>query len=245
MKFNFEIAENFANLKDFLINIQNNFKKGKNSIHKARNEIKVIPFKGQKIVVKSFKIPFFLKGLIYTYFKKSKAKKSYENALKISAFTPAPIAFIEFFKFGILNKSYFLSENFAYDFTIREVLLDKNFKKRKEILEEFAKFSFVLHENNIYHLDFSPGNILIKKDEEKFIFKIVDINRMKFIKLPLKLRMKAFKMLWADDEDLEIIAKKYAKLANFDEYECQVLAVFYSNLNKFIKNFKKKIRGKK
>ena len=82
---------------------------------------------------------------MYTFFKPSKAKKSYENSVKICDFVPKPIGYIEFERFGLIGESYFISENFSYDFTIREVLKDTNFKDRENIFKTFAKFSFELH----------------------------------------------------------------------------------------------------
>ncbi len=60
----------------------------------------------------------------------------------------------------------------------------------------------LLHKNNILHLDYSPGNILIKEADGRHIFKIVDINRMIFKNLSLDERLKNFYMLWAKDEDM-------------------------------------------
>ncbi|RXI28697.1 hypothetical protein CRU87_00130 [Aliarcobacter trophiarum LMG 25534] len=231
--------------KEFLENIKQFFKENLNTIHKARNEIKVIEYENQKLVVKSFKIPHFINKIVYTFFKKSKAQKAYEYALKIKSFTPKPIGYIEFYKFGLLNDSYFVSEHFDYDFTIREPLLDINFPNKNEILRAFAKFTFELHEEGIFHFDYSPGNILIKKDNNDFIFKIVDINRMKFFDLKLEDRLKNFSKLWAKDEDLEVVIKEYAKLLKKDEKELVSKALTLSNKHKAKINFKKRLKGKK
>lgn len=59
----------------FIKNIQNCFIHSNTSIHKARNEIKIIDFEGQKLVVKSFKIPNIINKVVYTFFRDSKAKK--------------------------------------------------------------------------------------------------------------------------------------------------------------------------
>ena len=233
------------NYENFILNIKQHFHKNSSFIHKARNEIKIISFQNQEYIVKSFKIPHLLNKLIYTYFKSSKAQKSYENSLKIIDFTPKPIGYIEFTKFGLLNKSYFVSEKFDFDFTIREPLLDNNFKDKEEIFKQFAQFSFKLHQNSILHLDYSPGNILIKKSKNHFEFKIVDINRMKFQKLTLNDRLKSFSKLWAKDEDLSTIIKEYAKLLSEDEQKSIKIALHYSQKHKNFKNLKKKLKGQK
>jgi len=154
----------------FLQNIQTHFDASQNSIHKARNEIKIITQNNQKLNIKSFKKPHFLNKIIYTFFKNSKAKKSYLNAIKIQPFTPKPIAYVEFFKLGLLDRSYYISEHFEYDFTIRQPLLDLSFPNKEIIFKEFAKFTLKLHEQNILHKDYSPGNILIKQKNDLYFY---------------------------------------------------------------------------
>lgn len=232
-----------AKFKDFLINIKDYFKKNQHSIHKARNELKIISYEGIDTVVKAFKIPHLLNRIVYTFFRDSKAKKSYKNALRVGDYTPKPIGYIEFYKYGLINESFFVSEKFSYDFTIREPLLDQSFANRKDIFKAFAQFTLQLHDHDIFHDDYSPGNILIKTTPSGYIFKIVDINRMKFIKLDQNMRAKNFAKLWASEEALTIIATEYAKLANYDQRFIQK-TLHYSLQNKKIKNFKKRLKGK-
>ena len=81
--YKFILNEEFKKFEYFLCNIKQFFKENSNSIHKARNELKVLEHENQKLVVKYFKIPHFINKIVYTFFKKSKAQKSYEYALKI------------------------------------------------------------------------------------------------------------------------------------------------------------------
>jgi hypothetical protein len=78
-----ELNKNYENIKDFLLNIKNFFKQNSNTIHKARNELKVIEYKNVQTVVKAFKIPNIINQVVYAYFRDSKAKKSYQNAIKL------------------------------------------------------------------------------------------------------------------------------------------------------------------
>lgn len=225
------------------MNIRNYFEDSFDSIHKARNEIKVIDFRGESLVVKSFKIPNIINKVVYTFFRDSKAKKSYENSIKIIDFVPRPVGYIEFKKFGFIDDSYFLSENFKYDFTIREPLLQADFRDREGVFKAFARFTYDLHEKGILHLDYSPGNILIKEEDKSYIFKIVDINRMEFRELSSDERLKNFSKLWAKDDDLKTIIKEYAKLINKDGQSCIESALKYSQAHKDRKNMKKRLRG--
>ncbi|HIP13137.1 MAG TPA: hypothetical protein EYG73_10520 [Arcobacter sp.] len=227
----------------FLKNIRTHFESSSNSIHKARNEIKIINHDKRELVIKSFKVPHIINKIVYSFFRDSKAKKSYDNSVKIIDFVPKPIGYVEFQKFRLLDDSYFVSENFNYDFTIREPLLNENFEEKERIFKEFAYFTQQLHKNDIYHLDYSPGNILIKKENGQFIFKIVDINRMQFKKLDLETRLKNFAKLWAKDKDLEVIVREYAKLVKEDEELCIKQALSFSQQHKDKKNFKKRLKG--
>ena len=224
--------------EDYLKDIRSYFKSSSNSIHKARNELKVIDGK----VIKSFKKPSFLKSIIYSL-TPSKAKRSYLYSLRLKEFSPKPLGYIEFYESGLLRDSYFVSQEFKYDFTIREVLLDFSFNDRENILKEFARFTYNLHEENILHLDFSPGNILIKKCLGGYIFKVVDLNRMTFKNLSLIDRLKNFNKLWASDDDIKIIVSEYADIINYDKKEAIRLAQNFNNQNKAIKNFKKRLKG--
>lgn len=236
------ISEDYIKL---LQEIRIYFKNSKNSIHKARNEIKIIDYKDKSLVVKAFKVPNLFNKIVYTFFRDTKAKKSYYNSLKISDFVPRAIGYIEFKKFGLLYDSYFVSEKFDYDFSIREVLLDEKFDNREAIFAEFSKFTFGLHEKGILHKDYSPGNILIKKEDNSYIFKIVDINRMEFKELEIDERLKNFSQLWANDSDLKIIIDAYLEFMTEDRESCLQKAIHYSKKHKNIKNFKKRLKGRK
>ncbi len=231
------------NFKEFTLNIKSYFAQNNQTIHKARNELKIINHNDISTVVKAFKVPNIINQIAYSFFRDSKAKKSYMYSLKIKNFTPEPISYIEFYQYGLLKESFFISQKFDYDFTIREPLLNANFKGREEIFKAFSRFTLELHNNNIFHNDYSPGNILIKKDTNGYIFKIVDINRMKFFTLSQEDRAKNFSKLWADDDILKIMATEYLK--HFDssiDFIPQVL--YFSNKNKKMKNFKKKMKNK-
>ncbi|PSM51724.1 hypothetical protein CBLAS_1150 [Campylobacter blaseri] len=241
----YEINKDDKEVRNFILNIQDYFSNNDLVIHKARNEVKKIYYNDKNYIVKSFQTPKLLRRIYFTFFADSKAKKSYKNSYKIKEFVPTPSGYIEFFKNGLLGKSFFISEEYKYDFTIREPLLDKSFKDRENIFKEFALFTATLHKNNIFHKDYSPGNIIIKKLKNGYEFRIVDVNRMKFIKVsPIK-ALSNFMKLWIDDDDLAIMLKEYAKINKIDEENFVKKGLKVSNNFKKIKNISKKIRGRK
>ena len=228
-----------------ILDIESLFTLSKDIVYEKRNSIKNITIDTISWNAKSFAIPNLFNKIIYTFFRQSKANRSFEYSIKISKFVPEPLGFVEFYHFGLLNKSYFISKNFKYDFTIREILFDDITTQKRLILEEFARFSYALHQEGIEHLDYSPGNILIKEDDNGYIFKIVDINRMKFRTLDIKARAKNFARVWLRDEDLEIILEEYCKVSNYDYSEMVSLALYYSQKHKDRANFKKSLKRKK
>jgi len=240
----FKVSDTTYN--DLLRQIRNYFKHATHSIWERRNQIKIVKYNDKEIAVKSFKIPHFINKLIYTFIRSSKAERSYENSLSIKEFVPMPIGYVEYKKFGLLYDSYFVSEHYAYDFTIREVLTQHGFPFKETIYRQFATFTHALHEKNVEHLDYSPGNILIKQIfEEQYEFKVIDVNRMKFKKLTMKERLENFSKLWAEDNDLVVIVTAYAKLSQLDENEAINTALKASQKHKEKINLKKKLKGKK
>ncbi|MBF0264830.1 MAG: hypothetical protein HQL46_06115 [Gammaproteobacteria bacterium] len=249
MKTNYKLNNKFADFSNFLNNIQQYFIENKQSIHKARNELKIINYQDIDTIVKSFKVPSTISKIIYTFFRSSKAKRSYDYSLKINHFCPEPIGYIEFYKNGLIDKSYFISVKFDYDFTIREAL-HKSLPNTSEeeylhIYKAFAKFSCQLHDNNIFHHDYSPGNILIKKVKQDYDFKIVDINRMTFKVINAEMRARSFSKLWAHEGILKVIAEEYLKYyPQADEGFIKNVLNFSQKIKK-IKTLKKKILMRK
>jgi len=247
LSYKLKLSPNHTNFKDELLNIKNIFKSSDDTIHKARNELKIVELNGVKYVIKKFKIPHIINKIAYTFFRDGKAKKSFENAIKLQHLevtTPEPVGFIEFFELGLLKESFFVSIYEPYDFTIREVFHHK-VEDTNNILKEFAQFSFNLHKKGVWHVDYSLGNILITKKEHSYKFSLVDINRMEFKTIPPKDGLKNFNKFWAKDKnDLVTIAKEYAKLSKTDEDEAIKIVLDEANKLEAQVNLKRKLKKK-
>jgi hypothetical protein len=185
----------------------------------SRNTIKTNFLGTEKLSIKFFQKPGIFKSLIYSFFRSTKAKRSFDYAnylLEHGIPTPFPVSFIEERgPLGLLGESFYICHQLEYDFTIRELIHDPLFPERKEILEQFTEFTFKMHEANVNFLDHSPGNTLIvNKGNSKYDFFLVDLNRMKFENLSIEKRMDNFKKMWLSKGMVQIIAKKYAELSN-------------------------------
>jgi hypothetical protein len=79
-----------------------------------RNVIKLFDLNGQTINIKSFKVPNIVNKVAYKYFRKSKAKRSFEYAtilLENGIGTPQPLAYYENYNSIGLRDSYYVSEH--------------------------------------------------------------------------------------------------------------------------------------
>jgi len=247
MSYKLQTNEKYKNFEPELKNIQKILKNYDESIHKARNELKIIDINGLKCVVKAFKVPHLLNRVAYTYFRDGKAKKSFNNAtelIKRGVNTPEPIGIIEFFHLGLLQESYFISLYEPYDFTIREVFHHK-VEDVATILQQFTAFTYKIHQKGVWHVDYSLGNILITKKNDSYKFSLVDINRMQFKEITPEEGLKNFNKFWAKDKnDLIIIAKSYSKLTNFDEGKAIKIVQEEAKNLETATHLKRKLKGK-
>ncbi|MCK5918944.1 MAG: hypothetical protein KAG34_10980 [Cocleimonas sp.] len=241
----YQLHPNYPQLQPLIDSIEIHFQNASQILHTERNEIRVVEFAGKNYVVKSFKIPNIINRFAYRYLRASKAKRSYDYSLKLGAeLCPQPIAYIEQFQHGLLTHSYYISHHFNYDVTIRPLLVDEDFANRHEILQKFAEFTYQLHEKNILHRDYSPGNILIKKQGDEYQFKVIDVNRMQFKRLNLKDRLTNFSRLMVDDATMKIMLDHYAQLINKSKHEILNTATNYRDQFAHRRELKNKLRGR-
>jgi len=240
---NFHLDKSFESLRNDILDAISNF----NSFEAAfgtgkRNSIKKIKISGKTLVVKSFKTPILFNQLVYKYFRKSKAKRSFEYATKLTELdikTPKPIAYIEYFSmFGIQN-SFYISEFVDYDLTFRELVHQPDYPENQTIVKEFTKFTYELHEKGILFLDHSPGNTLIIKRNGFYDFYLVDLNRMQFGPLSFEKRMKNFSRLTPKKEMVKIMSNTYAQLSG------EKVEKIFKNMWFYNQRFQEKFHRKK
>ncbi|WP_306352873.1 lipopolysaccharide kinase InaA family protein [Flavobacterium sp. '19STA2R22 D10 B1'] len=230
-------------------NIIDNFESNPSIFVKGdRNVIKLAKIKEETINIKSFKIPIILNQFIYKYFRKSKARRSYEYAtalLKNGIKTPMPIAYSEEFNWIGLQHSFYISEHLTTELTYRELVTNRNYPDRDTILKQFVQFSFQLHEKGIEFLDHSPGNTLIKKiGEGQYEFYLVDLNRMNFHEsMDFDMRMKNLSHLTPDKDMVYEMSEEYARL--YQKPVDEVFEKMWHYTHSFSVRFDRKRRMKK
>ncbi len=214
-----------------------------------RNKIKLFELGTTTINVKSFKVPNIINRIVYRFFRKSKARRSFEFAnilLEKGILTPQPIAFAEELKTFGFGRSFYICEHLKVDLTFRELVEIENYPDYNNILRQFVQFCFLLHERGIEFLDHSPGNTLIKKvGEDKYDFYLVDLNRMNFhTQMDFECRMKNMSHLTPRKDMVSQMSAEYSKLYT-NKTEAAIFDRLWFHTDDFQKKFHRKISMKK
>lgn len=241
----FKLNKKYNILGNQILNFITNFKNGgEYFVSGKRNTIKLFEFENDVISIKSFKKPNIFNKIVYRYFRKSKARRSFEFASKLTEMqigTPQPMAFFENYDFIGLNESYYACEHLENVFEFREVLLNEAFQNREFIIRKFTQLTFEMHQKGIEFLDHSPGNTLIKSQgNEDYSFYLVDLNRMKFHEtIDFQTRMKNLSRLTSKREIVAIMSNEYAIISGEEE------KVIFETLWKFTSDFQFRFQRKK
>ena len=252
---NLVINFQYKYISDFIEKIPTIFPYEGESIHKLRNEIKIFKVENLTINVKSYKKPIFLNRIAYTFFRESKARRAYNYALKLidlGVNTAAPIAYVECKKGGLLSSSYFVSLQVDTQGNLKDITNPQMSRQEKHnIAVALAKFTASIHKKGVLHIDYSPGNILYRKENEKYEFILIDINRMKFTDIDKDKGCNNFCRLWGDDDFFIVLAQTYAQEMGYSQEECINKVLEYRkiewkkrNKKREIKNFFKEISKK-
>jgi len=240
------LAPGFEELESWVKNLPDYFEGHGTSIFKDRNEVKIFEALGFELNVKSFRLPNLVNRYAYVYVRGSKAARSFLNAsrfLDCGASTPTPVAYVECISGGKLRESYYVSLNYRCDFTLRDVL-NNHVEDKQNILKQWVRFTWAqLHKNGIFHLDYSPGNTLIKKLEAEYQFAVVDLNRMKFQPVGFEDGIYNFRQLDTDEETLRLIASEYSALSKMPEQKAIDLLLKLDRRNKNYRHRKGSFKG--
>lgn len=206
----------FKELKGFLKSLPTIFDQKGETLKDDRNEIKIINSGGHSLCIKSFKKVTVFNRYMYSWFRSTKAKRSYKVALRLlksEIDTPHPVGYVEVYgRWHILQQAYYVSLYLDHQFDMKMVL-DKSIDRSEGILSSFAQhMAAVVHPAGAWHNDLSPGNVLVNSvGEDEWGFSFIDLNRLTFKRpiLPVK-GLANLKKLTNDPVALAILAKEYA-----------------------------------
>lgn len=222
------IHPDFINYEQFIRSIPKGKYIAQEVYCNQRNTVTKVEVEGRMFVIKKYKVPAFFNRIVYTWIRKSKARRSFEYADRLLSHgveTAPPVAYIEERKGFFFNIGYFISEYLPYPVLPKSQELDK--EERELLGQQFVEFTAHLHDIKIIHKDYNPNNVFYHKENGKYQFALVDINRMDFGKDSLKLWMQAVNQLCAEVEDAVEFVQKYAEIRKLDVLTC--LIVLFKN----------------
>ncbi|HMG91811.1 MAG TPA: lipopolysaccharide kinase InaA family protein [Chryseolinea sp.] len=212
------INEGYLPLEEFVLGLPKSFDGIGEIILNNRNVIKKVATPQGTFVIKNFKGMYFFNRLAYSLFRKSKAERSYLYSLRLrdkGILTPPPVAWIDCYRWGLLTDSYFISAYYPSK-TLSQIFKEPgldDYEAKKTLYKRLASFALTLHRLDIYHDDFSSGNILIIDNPDSFSFALVDLNRVLFRKVSYRDGLQNFAKLGVPKEDLNMLIREYAILS--------------------------------
>ena len=210
--------------ENFTARLPENFTKGGRILHNARNQIRIYELEGKEVNVKKFCIPPIINRILYSLgWRTPKAKTTFLNAqeiLKRGFQTPRPFGYIIERTAGLINFSYFISEQVQGVATLRQPPTHI-----EPMIDALAEYTARLHRAGLMHKDYTPGNILYQEQDGTFNFMLVDINRFRIQQTPIGLWRSISNLMqpFENDEHLKMFVKAYAKYRKIN----QTLATFH------------------
>lgn len=199
---------------------------GAEDIYVGRNTLYRCVLNNTALVIKEFKKPNKVNAYVYTTLRKSKAARSFRNAMAMMSLgflTPEPVAYGEVRSGLKLIESIYISRELTGGTEMREW---EAFPFKDTLLPAFAREIYRLHQAGVFHKDFSPGNILFTDNAgEGYKFYYVDLNRMKFEVHDHRQQMRMFRAINLNPESLRVLARLYAEVSHQDKDKIEAEAL--------------------
>lgn len=220
MKFSYHIHHNYTHRRNEIEQIPSRFENEGEVMYQLRNCIKKIGVNEEMWNVKSFQIPITFNQFIYRHIRRSKAERSYKTALqllKLGISTPQPIAYIVEKNLLGIRRSYYITQQIDYDYTLGDLFRNPP-QDAPQIITECLKYISSFHRKGLFFIDLSVGNILIKRQPDGgFTFYLIDLNRASFYNRPLTCSesVKAFCRLDTTYKQKQMVLQQYAQISGF------------------------------
>lgn len=175
------VSEGFKHLKKEIAQISDIFGRQGQMLYEGRNIVKAVTLADTSVVVKHFKHLNIAQSIVYTFFKKSKAERSYLYASMMrqrGVLTPQEVSYVEIKRYALLTDCYFISMP-CYLPPLSSILRKEDFDRG--IAHQLGVAIAKWHEMGVLHGDLNLTNILYETDNNgHFRFWLIDTNRSTF-----------------------------------------------------------------
>lgn len=199
-----------------------------------RNTVELVKAANELFVIKRYKRPTLANCIIYTWFRKPKTRRAYENAFlleKNGIETAEPVGYIEQYKMGFFHTGWFISRYLPYK-NVRDYydsIWDDN--ERAKFAHAFWQFTNTLCKKHILSKDYNTGNILTYMKDNTYHFAMIDINRLKLGKPSTFEEAKALTQLRLKRKEVPNGLSTYAELSQHNIEDIALLYILNSKLN--------------
>ena len=201
-------------LKEFISKIPHEPPAPEEVYQDKRNYVYKATVDGTPLVIKKFKRPTLANCVIYTWFRMSKEERSYKYAFRLKEMgfdTAEPVAYIIQKKYGFVHTCYYITEFLPY-----HLLSDYgnyDLQTLMDITNDFAEYTCNLHKSGIVHYDYNLGNVMFHKEDGKYKFALIDIDRIVFGQKLKSKRIDGLRGLGFPLPLLGVFIERYTQLA--------------------------------
>ena len=240
MNIRIHIHPNYWMYRGFIETIPTGEYKREKTFCQHRNIVEWVRWVNLDVVIKRYKHPTWANCIIYTWLRKTKARRAYEYAeelLRLKFDTAHPIAYIEIKKWGIFHTGYFISELLPYPLIKDIPQMNLSQDEKDQIATDFIRYTVRLHEAGIIPKDYNTGNIFFHKEGNHYSFALIDINRLHIGKSPTEKEATLFfEQMGVSITQAIGAINQYASLRGFDTDRC-IFFILVHKLERHIKRF--------
>jgi hypothetical protein len=242
----YKVSDEFAELKEFILNLPATFDNNGQVIKDNRNIIRKVSTPQGELVIKNFRGMYFFNRVAYSFFRKSKAERSYINSGILNGrgiLTPPNVGWLDCYRWGLLGRSYYLcafSPHKTFEQHLKDNPDDQSYKRA--LYRHLLSFVIKLHRLGINQTDLSLGNILVIPTGEGFEFSMVDLNRVRFHKVSFRQGLQNLRKIELPLEDMNNLIREYAKQAGQSPEAS--LDLYWADTKRFLflRGLRKKLR---
>ena len=256
-----DIYPKFEHLRAFVERIPETMETEGTYVYGGRRNliVKMTTPDGVELNVKRFQQPRGLNRLVYSWgIRQPKGRRAFTYPARLLSKgieTPEAVAYIEDRNaIGLLRQCWFVSIQCPYSHLLYE-MGDATPDVYEPMALALARFAAHMHQQEVLHLDFSPGNILWEghtpnthhpsptthhpsPNTQTINFSIVDINRMRFGSVSMKDGCNSFARLWGPKRFIQLLVEEYARQRGFDPETC--VEITMQERTRFWKHYQKK-----
>lgn len=184
-----------------------------------RNTVELVEAQGEQLVVKRYKRPSWVNRVAYSFLRRSKAHRAYDNAFLLRSKgidTAEPIAYIERRKYGLMHTAWYISRYLPLPDAQQTLDSLPAKEQKREFGRALMRFVHDLFGKDIIYKDCNPGNFLISRDGDEWHFALVDINRLYTGKPSLYRQMKAMVQFGLGPVEAPFVLQYYHEISGYN-----------------------------